>query len=96
MNAIKTSVAALLAVPAPHGFVEAMPEMAKHLTAPGQALAKWYWESETINEVRTIAGLLEQMVEVSIKAVDDDHDRYEDADDGEYVEHLSQRYAVYW
>ena len=96
MNAIKTSVAALLAVPAPHGFVEAMPAMAEHLTPAGQALAKWYWESNIIHEVRTIAGLVEQMAEVSIKAVDDDHDRYEDADDGEYVEHLDQRYAVYW
>ena len=96
MNTIKTSVAALLAVPAPHGFVEALPTMAEHLTPAGQALAKWYWESNIIHEVRTIAGLVEQMGEVGIKAVDDDHDRYEDADDGEYVEHLDQRYAIYW
>ena len=95
-NTIKTSVAALLAVPAPHGFVEALPAMAEHLTPAGQALAKWYWESETINEVRTIEGLLEQIAEVGIKPVDDDCTRYEDADDGEYVEHLDQRYAVYW
>lgn len=93
---VKTSVAALLAVPAPHGFVEALPAMAEHLTPAGQALAKWYWESETINEARTIAGLVEQMGEVGIKAVDDNHDRYEDADDGEYIEHLGQKYAIYW
>ena len=96
MELIATSIEQLLAVPQDNGYVEALPEMAKHLTAPGQALAKWYWESETINEVRTIEGLEEQMGEVGIKPVDDDHDRYEDADDGEYIEHLGQRYAVYW
>lgn len=96
MNAIKTSVAALLAVPAPHGFVEALPAMAKHLTLAGQALAKWYWESETINEVRTIEGLVEQMGEVSIKEVNDDCTRYDYSCDGEYIEHLGQKYAIYW
>ena len=96
MNTIKTSVAALLAVPAPHGFIEAMPTMAEHLTPAGQALAKWYWETNTVHEVRTIEGLLEQMHEVSIKKVDDDCTRYEDADDGEYIEHLGQKYAIYW
>ena len=96
MNTIKTSVAALLAVPAPHGFVEAMPAMAEHLTPAGQALAKWYWESNIIHEVRTIAGLVEQMAEVSIKEVDDDCTRYDYSCDGEYVEHLDQRYAIYW
>lgn len=95
-NVIKTSVAALLAVPAPHGFVEAMPAMAEHLTPAGQALAKWYWESNIIHEVRTIAGLVEQMAEVSIKEVDDDCTRYDYSCDGEYVDHLSQRYAIYW
>ena len=96
MNTIKTSVAALLAVPAPHGFVEAMPAMAEHLTPAGQALAKWYWESNIIHEARTIAGLLEQIAEVSIKAVDDDCTRYDYSCDGEYIEHLGQRYAIYW
>ena len=96
MNTIKTSIAALLTVQTHNGFVEALPAMAEHLAPAGQALAKWYWESETINEVRTIEGLLEQMHEVGIKEVDDDHDRYEDADDGEYVNHLGQDYAVYW
>ena len=95
-NVIKTSIAALLAVPQNNGFVEALPAMAEHLTPAGQALAKWYWESNIIHEVRTIAGLLEQMHEVGIKPVDDDHDRYEDADDGEYIEHLGQKYAIYW
>ena len=95
-NTIKTSVAALLAVPQNNGFVEALPTMAEHLTAPGQALAKWYWETNTVHEVRTIEGLLEQMHEVSIKEVDDDCTRYEDADDGEYIEHLGQKYAIYW
>ena len=96
MNTIKTSVEQLLAVPTPHGFVEALPAMAEHLTAPGQALAKWYWESNTIGEVRTIAGLIEQMSEVGIKEVDDDHDRYDYSCDGEYIEHLGQKYAIYW
>ena len=96
MNTIKTSIAALLAVPQNNGFVEALPAMAEHLTPAGQALAKWYWESETINEVRTIEGLVEQMDEVGIKEVNDDCTRYEDADDGEYVNHLGQDYAVYW
>ncbi len=96
MELITTSIKQLLAVPTPNGYVEALPAMAEHLTPAGQALAKWYWESETVNEVRTIKGLEEQMGEVGIKPVDDDHDRYEDADDGEYVEHLGQRYAVYW
>ena len=93
---VKTSVAALLAVPQNNGFVEALPTMAEHLTPVGQALAKWYWESNTIGEVRTIAGLIEQMSEVGIKAVDDDCTHYEDADDGEYIEHLGQKYAIYW
>lgn len=96
MNTIKTSVAALLAVPAPHGFVEALPAMAEHLTPAGVALAKWYWETNTVHEVRTIEGLVEQMDEVGIKEVNDDCTRYEDADDGEYVEHLGQKYAIYW
>ena len=93
---VKTSVAALLAVPQNNGFIEALPAMAEHLTPAGQALAKWYWESNIIHEVRTIAGLLEQMVEVGIKAVDDDCTRYDYSCDGEYIEHLGQRYAVYW
>ena len=93
---VKTSVAALLAVPQNNGFVEALPAMAEHLTPAGQALAKWYWESNIIHEVRTIAGLLEQMVEVSIKQVDDDCTRYNYSCDGEYIEHLGKRYAVYW
>ena len=95
-NVIKTSIAALLTVPTHNGFVEALPTMAEHLTPVGQALAKWYWETNTVHEVRTIEGLVEQMDEVGIKPVDDDHDRYEDADDGEYVEHLGQKYAIYW
>ena len=95
-NVIKTSIAALLAVPQNNGFVEALPEMAKHLTAPGQALAKWYWETNTVHEVRTIEGFVEQMDEVGIKPVDDDNDRYDYSCDGEYIEHLGQRYAVYW
>lgn len=95
-NVIKTSVAALLAVPQNNGFVEALPTMAEHLTPAGQALAKWYWESNIIHEVRTIAGLLEQMHEVGIKAVDDNCTRYDYSCDGEYIEHLGQRYAVYW
>jgi len=95
-NVIKTSVAALLAVPQNNGFVEALPAMAEHLTPAGQALAKWYWESNIIHEVRTIAGLLEQMVEVSIKPVDDDCTQYDYSCDGEYIEHLGQRYAIYW
>lgn len=93
---VKTSVAALLTVPTHNGFVEALPAMAEHLTPAGQALAKWYWESNIIHEVRTIAGLVEQMGEVGIKPVDDDHDRYDYSCDGEYIEHLGQRYAVYW
>ena len=93
---VKTSVAALLTAPTHNGFVEALPAMAEHLTPAGQALAKWYWESNIIHEVRTIEGLLEQMHEVSIKEVDDDCTRYDYSCDGEYIEHLSQRYAVYW
>lgn len=96
MELIATTVEQLLAVPTPYGYVEALPEMAKHLTAPGQALAKWYWESNTIGEVRTIAGLIEQMSEVAIKRVPDDHGSYDDFIDGEYVNHLGQDYAVYW
>ncbi len=97
MELIATSVAQLLAVPTPNGYVEALPAMAEHLTAPGRALAKWYWVSGTINEERTIAGLIEQMGEVGIWPVPDDHDRYDDPwDSGEYVEHLGQKYAVAW
>ena len=95
-NVIKTSAAQLLAVPAPYGYVEALPAMAEHLTPMGQALARWYWMTDAVCEVRTVKGLIEQMNEVGIKAVDNDHDRYEDADDGDYVEHKGQRYAVYW
>ena len=95
-NVIKTSVAALLAVPQNNGFVEALPIMAEHLTPAGQALAKWYWETNTVHEVRTIEGLVEQMHEVSIKVVNDDCTCYDYSCDGEYIEHLNQRYAVYW
>lgn len=93
---ISTSKAALLEVSEDDGYVEALPQIAQHLTPMGQALAKWYWETDTVCEVRTIEGLIEQMGEVGIKPVPYDHNRYEYADDGEYVEHKGQRYAVYW
>lgn len=72
--------------------------MAEHLTLAGQALAKWYWESDAICVERTIEGLIDEMNNVSIEAVNDDHGYYDDSEngDGEYIEHLGQKYAIYW
>lgn len=98
MELIATSIEQLLAVPMLNGYVEALPAMAEHLTPAGQALAKWYWNSEFVGEPRTIDGFVEQMEEVGIMPVKDEHDMYDKPDGayygGEYVEHLGQKYAV--